>query len=221
MKKKPKQSAGNSDDRVKKYKSRIKQFHESLSTDLLIDHPDNWRIHPEHQRAMLGSLLDRHGKIDAIIAYRSERYGGLVIIDGHQRRGADAEYPVIELDVTDEEAAEILLTYNPLSELATTDKDAYRDLMAAIDSQATKDTAAIARLAESVLGESLVSDDEKVEKKITGLRAMNLKAHPKMIWTVIGVPVSGFGAINTVLEQCKMVDGVMIETVASDWMPEQ
>ena len=201
-----------------KYRSRIKEFIPAFPTAQLIEHPENWRLHPEQQKQMLAGLLDRYGKIDAIIAYQSEKYGGLVIIDGHQRHDMDAEYPVIVLDVTDAEASEILMTYNPLAEMSVTDKDSYRELLSAIDSEAMENTKAIALLAEYVLGESIIVSQEPEDAV---LKRVDVKAPPKMAWTVIGVPIVDFGSVNAVLEQLGIIDGVIIETTSSDWMPPQ
>lgn len=199
-----------------KYRSRIKEFIPSFPTAQLIEHPENWRLHPEQQKQMLAGLLDRYGKIDAIIAYQSEKYGGLVIIDGHQRHDMDAEYPVIVLDVTDSEASEILMTYNPIAEMSVTDKESYRQLMAALDESALKESEALAALAGYVLDESIsVSSDPKD----TVIKKVEVKPPAKYVWAVVGIPVADFGSVNGILEQLHIVDGVIIETTASDWKP--
>lgn len=204
------------DDSKQKYRSRVVEFIPDFPTVDLIEHPDNWRLHPEQQKKMLEGLLQRHGKIDAIIAYRSEKYGGLVIIDGHQRHGMDETYPVLVIDVTDAEAAEILLTYNPLGEMSTTDTDSYRELLAAIDANAIEETIAIGLLAEQVLGESIIVSQEQDDAT---LKRVDVRAPARMAWTVIGIPIVDFGSVNAILEQLNIIDGVIIETTSSDWMP--
>ncbi len=204
------------DTLANKYRSRIVEFLPAFPTADLIEHPENWRLHPEQQKQMLAGLLDRYGKIDAIIAYRSEKYGGLVIIDGHQRHGMDDVYPVLVIDVTDQEASEILLTYNPLAEMSETDKDSYRDLLATIDTQVIEDTKALAFLAEAVLGESVRSDEASDDAL---LKKVDVRSPPKMAWTVVGIPITEFGSVSMILEQLKIIDNVIIETTSSDWKP--
>jgi hypothetical protein len=204
------------DPLANKYRSRIVEFLPAFPTADLIEHPDNWRLHPEQQKQMLAGLLDRYGKIDAIIAYRSEKYGGLVIIDGHQRHGMDAMYPVLVIDVTDQEASEILMTYNPLAEMSTTDKESYRQLMSSIDDNALRESKSLAKLAEYVMGESVIVS-ETTEDAV--LKRVDVKSPPRYVWAVIGVPVADFGSVNSIIEQLGIIEGVIIETTASDWKP--
>ena len=69
---------------------------------------------------------------DALIAYESERHGGLTLIDGHLRHeeADDVAWPVLVLDVNDEEADQLLLTLDPLAAMAETDPSALLALLA-------------------------------------------------------------------------------------------
>lgn len=197
------------------FRSRVKRFIPDCATADLKQHPNNWRLHPETQKTLLSGLLDRFGKIDAILAYESEKHGGLVIIDGHQRQEMDGTYPVIVLDVTDEEAAEILLTYNPLAELATHDTEAYRNLLATVNAEELEASRELAMLAQSVLGEQVAADNTDV-----ALKRVEVKAPPQMIWVVVGVPVNDFGSVNAIVEQLQIIPNVIVEMTPSDWKPE-
>ena len=68
-------------------------------------------------------MLDRIGWIDAVIA--RETPDGLELIDGHLRAelDPDQEIPVLITDLNDEEAAEALATFDPLTMLAKTGRD--------------------------------------------------------------------------------------------------
>jgi hypothetical protein len=214
MAKKKRKAAG--DDLVS-FRSRIKEFIPSFPTKDLKPHPNNWRLHPEAQKDLLGGLLDRFGKIDAILAYDSEKFGGRVVIDGHQRQEMDAEYPVILLDVTDDEAAEILMTYNPLSELATQDTDAYRELLATVNAAELEASRELSAIAQSVLGEQVTPD----ESANVTLKRVEVKAPPQMIWVVVGIPINEFGSVNNIVEQLQMVPNVLVEMTPSDWKPSE
>jgi ParB-like chromosome segregation protein Spo0J len=162
---------------------------------------------------MLGSI----GKIDAILAYESEKHGGLIIIDGHQRQELADTYPVIVLDVSDEEATKILMTYNPIADLATQDHEAYRELLATIEAEDLRQSKELAIIAQSVLGEQVTSD--KAEDVV--LKRIDVKAPPERIWVVVGVPVNEFGVINSIVEQLQVVPNVIVEMTPSDWMPKK
>ena len=205
------------DDEQVSFRSRIKEFIPSFPTKDLKPHPNNWRLHPEAQKDLLGGLLDRFGKIDAILAYDSEKFGGRVVIDGHQRQEMDAEYPVILLDVTDDEAAEILMTYNPLSELATQDTDAYRELLATVNAAELEASRELSAIAQAVLGEQVTPD----ESANVTLKRVEVKAPPQMIWVVVGIPINEFGSVNRIVEQLQMVPNVLVEMTPSDWKPSE
>ena len=95
----------------------------------LLDHPKNWRRHPDAQRAALRALQDRVGTVDALIA--SEGPEGLVLIDGHLRRDLNphATLPVLVVDLDPEEADLVLASLDPLAGMAGADQEALASLL--------------------------------------------------------------------------------------------
>jgi DNA modification methylase len=83
--------------------------------------PLNWRRHPDAQAKAIRGLLSEVGIVAPLVAYESQRHGGLTLIDGHMRKDSGGTWPVTILDVTDEEADLILATFDPISALAETD----------------------------------------------------------------------------------------------------
>ena len=110
-------------------RDRVKEFRRVPSSEFE-DNEKNWRVHPHAQRAALEEVLSKVGIAGALTAYHSERNGGkLTLIDGHERRGHQAEWPTLILDVTDDEADLLLLTLDPITQLAEEDEDMLRELL--------------------------------------------------------------------------------------------
>jgi DNA modification methylase len=91
----------------------------------------NWRRHPEAQRRALAGMLEDVGFANAALA-REDADGNLILIDGHLRAdlAADAEVPVLVLDVDEAEANQLLATLDPLAAMAKTDAGKLRALIA-------------------------------------------------------------------------------------------
>ena len=139
-------------------RNRIKG-HVTLKARDLIPHELNPRTHSDAQRAALAALYEQIGFARSLLAYEVEVNGQvrLKLIDGHLRQSMDpdAEVTVEVLDVTDDEARALLLSIDPLAQLAgydaqaldalrqttQTDSDALANLWASIG-QAAQDTAA-------------------------------------------------------------------------------
>lgn len=105
-------------------KDRVVDFVRMPGTALQ-DNAGNWREHPDRQRAALNGVLSEIGIAGALTAYYSERNGmTLTLIDGHLRKGehAAAEWPVLVLDVTDEEADALLASIDPIAAMAQTNE---------------------------------------------------------------------------------------------------
>jgi DNA modification methylase len=117
----------------------------------LIPNAKNWRRHGPEQSAAMRGLLNEIGYAGALPA-RELPDGKLQLIDGHLRLEATpkAIVPVLVLDVTEEEADKILLTFDPVSAMALADKAPMEALLAS----ARFEDKAIAAMLERVAGES-------------------------------------------------------------------
>lgn len=137
------------DDQVM-VKDRVKEFRRVKASELR-PHPSNWRTHPSEQRNVLRGVLDEVGIAGALIAYEGK--DGLVLIDGHLRKDAEpeAEWPVLVLDVDEEEARKLLVTTDPIAAMAETDQAKLNDLIAELDS----DSAEIRRMFDEMSFESV------------------------------------------------------------------
>ena len=109
-------------------RDRVKELRRVPASELR-KNPRNWRTHPPAQEAALRGILDEIGFADAMIARETE--DGLELIDGHLRRDVmgDQEVPVLVLDVTEEEADQLLLTLDPLAMMAHADQDQLLELL--------------------------------------------------------------------------------------------
>jgi hypothetical protein len=99
-------------------RNRIK-CHRRVRAGDLVPHEFNYRAHSEAQRAALEALYRQVGFARSLLAYELPD-GRLKLIDGHLRRDIDPdmEVDVEVLDVSDDEARTLLLTIDPLAELA-------------------------------------------------------------------------------------------------------
>jgi ParB-like chromosome segregation protein Spo0J len=109
---------------------RIKELRR-VPASALRANPRNWRTHPAAQREALRGVLAEIGFATALVARELED-GTLELIDGHLRAetAPDALLPVLVLDVTEEEAAKLLLTLDPVAALAGTDQGQLGELLA-------------------------------------------------------------------------------------------
>lgn len=142
-------------------RNRIKEHRRVRAGDLL-PHEMNPRRHGEAQRAALAALYAEIGFARSLLAYELPD-GRLKLIDGHLRQELtpDREVEVEVLDVSDAEARALLLSLDPLAQLAdydcatldrlrtltSTSSDAVANLWASIGqaSAAVEETLAAAR----------------------------------------------------------------------------
>src|SRR5437762_3902304 len=97
------------------------QGHRRVRAGDLVPHEWNFRMHPELQRSALAALYREIGFARSLLAYELPD-GRLKLIDGHLRCDIDPEMLVeVEvLDVNEDEARTLLLSIDPLAELAQT-----------------------------------------------------------------------------------------------------
>ena len=105
--------------------NRIVRYGEQPANQFLA-HEKNARRHPARQREALRGSLDAVGWVEPIIV--SVRSGKT--LDGHARieealsKDENMPCPFVEVDVSEEEERTILATLDPITGLATYDKDA-------------------------------------------------------------------------------------------------
>lgn len=112
-------------------RDRIKELRRVRASEL-VPNPRNWRSHPDAQRDALRGVLAEIGYADALLA-RELPDGRLELVDGHLRAETtpDAMVPVLILDVDEQEAMKILLTHDPLADMAVADERRVHELIEA------------------------------------------------------------------------------------------
>jgi hypothetical protein len=103
----------------------------TMPASQFLPHESNWRTHPPAQQLALKAVLDKVGWVQSVII--SARSGK--VLDGHMRveaaltHGEETPVPYIEVDLTEEEERLVLTTIDPISAMAITDEDAYKNLL--------------------------------------------------------------------------------------------
>lgn len=101
----------------------------------LLAHPDNWRIHPEHQQHVMEGVLSDLGWIQHVVV--SERSGR--IVDGHLRvmlakASGQSSVPVVYVDLDPADEAKALASFDSVAALADLDADALMRALVSFDS---------------------------------------------------------------------------------------
>jgi hypothetical protein len=107
--------------------------HAEVDPQTLLAHPDNWRVHPDRQQQTLEGLLDELGWLQTVMV--NQQTGR--IVDGHLRvslalQHGEPTIPVDYVDLTPEEEALILATFDQLTTLATPDPEALSTLLTTV-----------------------------------------------------------------------------------------
>jgi len=131
------------------FRSRVVEMRLVPGRELRPD-PRNWKVHPEVQRAAYRALRDSIGFAGCVIARQAED-GGLYAVDGHMRQQENPEelFPTAITDLTFEEAALVLLTYDPLAALAVAQPDGLGALLEAVRAPNAEVEAFLGELAKS------------------------------------------------------------------------
>lgn len=110
--------------------------------DQLLANPFNARIHPKFQQDALSGVLDTVGWIQRVVVNRTTQH----IIDGHLRVALaiskGAKVPVVYVDLTEDEEALALSSFDYIGSLAAYDAEQTRTLLTSVNS----DNAAIQQM---------------------------------------------------------------------------
>ncbi|MGV3605196.1 MAG: DNA methyltransferase [Planctomycetaceae bacterium] len=148
-----------------KIQDRIVGFKRVLAKDLR-PNPNNWRKHPESQHDALRGILAEIGYVDAVMA-RKLKDGSLQLIDGHLRAETtpDMKLPVLIVDLTDEEAQKVLLTFDAITEMAEADEALLASLVADFETDSEALKAMVDQLMAEV-GKGEISLDDIVQDEV-------------------------------------------------------
>jgi hypothetical protein len=118
----------------------------------LLDHADNWHLHPQFQNEALEGALEQHGIVDVLLAYHSEKRGGYVLVNGHGRKALDqdVEWPVIILDINDEEADDVLALLDTIGSWGQTDALKLHELISKAKAKNIKMATTVQRIKASI-----------------------------------------------------------------------
>lgn len=116
----------------RKWRNRI-VGHAEIDPATIVEHPDNWRLHPRLQQQALAGVLDDVGWVQCVVINRRTGH----VVDGHLRRllalqRGETTVPVIYVDLDEAEEATILATLDPIGGLARTDADALQRTLASV-----------------------------------------------------------------------------------------
>ena len=157
-------------------RNRIKEHRRVRAGDLL-PHELNPRTHSKAQRETLAELYEEVGFARSLLVYELPD-GRLKLIDGHLRRDLepDMEVDVEVLDVSDEEARTLLLSIDPLAQLAGYDGQLLDELRGIT----TTDSARLRQL-----WDSLAQTGEQVRKELQDLDQMPADEPPEQFLVLI------------------------------------
>lgn len=107
----------------------------------LVEHPKNFRVHSDDQKAVFGQLVQELGFFGTPDVFRNKK-GKLQLIDGHMRKeylieeyGEDAMVAVNVTDFTEEEALVALVTHDAIGAMAGNDPDRVTALLNKLESE--------------------------------------------------------------------------------------
>lgn len=111
------------------WRDRIVEVKRMRVRDLLA-HERNPRLHPPVQKEAVKGLLNEVGKADVLRAYL-DKDGNVRLWDGHLRQSLDPdqEWWVAITDLSEDEAAKMLVLFDPLAALAEHDAEMLEELL--------------------------------------------------------------------------------------------
>ena len=128
------------------FRSRIVGYGEE-APDQLLANPLNFRVHPKSQQDALKGVLEEVGYVQSVIVNRTT--GNL--IDGHLRvslalREDQESIPVVYVELSPQEEALVLATFDPISGLAGTDQEKLNELLEEVSTNSAGVEALLAQL---------------------------------------------------------------------------
>lgn len=143
---------------AKMWENRIVGYAEE-SPDQLLANPQNWRVHSKNQQIAMSGVLDDIGFIAPVIVNQTTGH----LVDGHLRvslalRHSIPSIPVVYVAITEQEEKEALATFDPITNMASSDMAMLEGLIKDLDT--VNDTARL------LLGEIVHEANKKAVKAV-------------------------------------------------------
>ena len=185
------------------WRNRIIGYAE-VTPDELEANPGNPRDHGDRQRTAMSAVLDDVGFVAPIVVNKRT----MRIIDGHMRTDLVDErggtIPVVYVDLTDTEEAEILAVLDPIGAMATYNPDATAALIAGLSTTVNLD---------DVLGQLGAGATEPAEAK--PVRHSD-PLHPlRRAHVLVSLPLDLWDQVSPLLDQIGAVDGVDVASTVN------
>ena len=141
---------------------------EWLDPEQLDDNPENWRTHPDNQKAALTDMLAEVGWAGALLYNEKTKR----LVDGHARkRVARGKVPVLIGSWTEEQERKILATLDPIGTLANADAEALDRLLREVN---------IGSPEVSLMLEQVAHESGKESQQSSGVKAADKPSLEKM-----------------------------------------
>jgi len=146
-----------------------------IDPEMALLNPDNWRIHPDHQKRVMVGALEEIGWIQQIVINKTNGR----IIDGHLRvmlakQEGVKTVPVVYVDLNDEEEKKALASLDSISALADVDFSKLGDLLEEMDIESES----LDLMFSGMMGE--VSDFDKLSVTTSGERKLGETGRSKV-----------------------------------------
>lgn len=139
------------------WKNRVLELRQVRAAELK-QNPRNFRRHPERQSKALRGVLEEIGIAGALLAYNHPERG-LELIDGHLRQEQGGVWPVLVLDVTENEANILLATHDPIGAMAEQDANILRELVSILEVENTDLAAMLEEMTPAKIANTANQDD--------------------------------------------------------------
>lgn len=114
------------------WRNRIVGYEADVDPAQLLANPLNWRTHSGDQRGALRGALGQVGWVDAVMVNTTTGH----VVDGHARIeeaiSAGSSVPVMYVELTAEEEALVLASFDPIGAMAGTDKAQLAEVLAGL-----------------------------------------------------------------------------------------
>lgn len=184
------------------YKNRVKEMITIPAGEIMM-HDGNPFVPTDYQQEALQGTLEDIGIVDVLKAYRSQRNGGkLTLLDGHKRQAQhpDQVWPVVVLDITDEEADKQIILHNTVGMWQNIDPIKMNELIQRAKTDNEKMQRAYGRVANQILEQVKIAEVAAEKGERTPRKRPDLNQWKNRVIKILFSPGDGLTTIERALD---------------------